>query len=121
MKTLALTQPDTASGGWDLFAGQDRNIAVLDGADAVAQDVASACKVFLGELYYDQSQGVPYFQQVLGQPVNAQLLQGFLEQAALTVPTVVSARATVESIVGRQVHGTVEVIDQTGAASLAHF
>jgi hypothetical protein len=50
---------------WDLTLDINGNIAMASEPYAIAQDVASACRTFLGECYYDTSQGVPYFQGML--------------------------------------------------------
>ena len=100
--------------GWDLLLDASGNIAMAEEPYAIAQDAASAIKLFLGELYYDADQGVPYFQQVLGYTPPLPFIKAQFEAAALTVPNVVSAKATVSQDVNRQVSGSVEVIDTTG-------
>ena len=52
---------------WDLVLDSFGNIALASPPYALAQDVASAIRTFLGEVYYDASLGVPYFQDILGQ------------------------------------------------------
>jgi len=76
---------------WDLTIDGSKNIAVATGAYAIAQDVASALRLFSGELWYDTTQGVPYFADVLGQSYNQGLLQDDFNTAALSVPEVVQA------------------------------
>ena len=109
MNTIGLSSP-----AWDLELDANGNIAMATGPSAIAQDVASAISTFLGEVYYDTTQGIPYFAQVLGQAYSPALLQALLIQAALTVPGVVSAKAVITSFAGRKVTGTVYVIDTTG-------
>ncbi len=121
MNTLFLSQPDTDLDAWDLQLDSGGNLATKTGPEAVAQDVASAVKTFAGDLYYDQGQGIPYLSQVLGRPFSLPLVKAYLEDAALGVPTVVQARATITSLQGRKLSGSVEVIDEQGAALLAHF
>ena len=105
----------------DLTVDSMGNIAMLSGADAVAQDVASAVKTFQGELFYDTTLGIPYFSQVLGQNYNPPLVKAYVEQAALTVPGVVQALATLVLDRNRKLSGTVEVIDEIGQTLNAHF
>ena len=103
--TLALNS------NWDLYADASCNIATLSGGAQLAQDAASACRCFLGELYFDTSQGVPYWQQFLGtgtMPPQA-LIIAKLQAAAMTVPGAQSATVAITSIVGRTVRGTVSV------------
>jgi hypothetical protein len=49
-KTLKL---DTST--WDLMLDGQGNIAIATDSEAVAQDVASACLVFYGECYFDNT------------------------------------------------------------------
>jgi len=106
---------------WDLTLDSSRNIAVLTGGAALAQDVASAISLFSGELYYNTSQGVPWFGDVLGRSYSKRLIETLLERAALTVPTVVSAQAVVSGFSGRTVTGEVRFIDSTGAENGVSF
>lgn len=110
MKTLKL------DANWDITLDTNYNISVVDNAEAIAQDVASAISTFKGEVYYDTTLGMPYFGQILGEAFNKQLLQTLFQKAALTVPEVVQAKASITDFTGRAVHGTVEVIDSKGAA-----
>jgi len=116
MDTLLL---DTAL--WDVCLDASGNIAVASNPYAVAQDVASAIKLFAGELYYDGTKGVPYFEQVLGKNPSASFIQAKLVEAALTVPDVVEARCVGLKLSNRGLSGTVEIIDRTGAAQNVSF
>jgi hypothetical protein len=132
ISTLALS-PD--SDGWDLTTAptaaslsvlqptlQNQDIALNTQGLAVAQDVASAIKLFQGELYYDTTLGVPYFGQVFSQQYNAAIINSLMQQAALTVPNVVEAVASVSNLdangkPSRDIAGTVEILDVNGEAS----
>jgi hypothetical protein len=65
--------------------------------------------------------GVPYFDEVLGQPYAEALLTGLINDAALTVPLVVFAQSTIHDITERKVTGICKVIDTTGQAHNVHF
>ena len=132
ISTLALS-PD--SSGWDLTTtptkaslsvlqptSQNQDIAFNTQGLAVAQDVASAIKLFQGELYYDTTLGVPYFGQVFTQQYNAAIINSLMQQAALTVPNVVEAVASVSNLdvngkPSRNITGTVKILDVNGEAS----
>jgi hypothetical protein len=118
MKTLLLN-PST----WDLLLDSNGNIAVATNPYSISQDVASAIKVFLGELYYDNTKGLPYLDQILGQgKANAvAVVSAQTEQAALTVPEVVRAKCTQLYYSNRVLSGVVEVIDTTSAARNIQF
>lgn len=116
MDTLLLDQ-----GSWDLVLDISGNIAMATAPYAIAQDVASACRLFAGELWYDTTQGVPYFSDVLGQPLNVSFIMSKIEAAALTVPDVVSARCILATFQGRELRGQVQIIDTTGAQNNVQF
>lgn len=109
MQTLLLDQTR-----WDLVKDAAGNIAVASPPYATAQDVASACRLFQGELWFDTALGIPYFEDVLGQQVPLEALKSFLQKAALRVPDVVAARAVISGVVDRQVQGQVQVTTSSG-------
>ncbi|RWG53345.1 MAG: hypothetical protein EOQ64_24280 [Mesorhizobium sp.] len=116
MKTLLL---DTDT--WDLVADASGNIAVADEPYALAQDAASAIRLFAGELYYDTTQGIPYFDQVLGKAPPVSLMKAYFNRAALTVPGVVSSQTFIQSWTDRTVTGQVQVTDAAGNTTAASF
>jgi hypothetical protein len=106
---------------WDLVLDSNGNIALAAPPYAVAQDVASAIRLFLGELWYDITQGVPYWQKLLGQnPTNSQIISAF-NNAALTVPGVASANTTITSIVGREISGQVQFTTSDSTSTTVNF
>jgi len=106
---------------WDLVVDASGNIAMASDPYSKAQDAASAVRLFEGELYYDTTKGVPYFEQILGfaPPLNY-MRQKFVD-AALTVPGVVAAAAFISSVVGRKVSGQVQITDESGRTLPASF
>ena len=116
MKTLLL---DTQV--WDLVLDSNGNIACAAPPYAVAQDVASAIRLFLGELWYDTKQGVPYWQSLLGfNPTTSQIASA-LNAAALTVPGVISANTIITSISDREVIGQVQFTTSNGISTTVYF
>lgn len=109
MKTLLLDLT-----AWDLLPDAARNIAVADIPYSRAQDVASALRTFLGEVWYDTSVGIPYFQQVLGQAPPVTVFQELMIAAAKTVPGVVSAECTIQAFEDRKVSGQVTFTTDSG-------
>jgi hypothetical protein len=99
---------------WDLIADASGNIALATPPYAIAQDVASACRTFLGEVYYDDSLGVPYTQQILGKTPALNIMQGLIAAAALTVPWVATAVCVISSFVNRAVSGQVQFTTEDG-------
>jgi len=106
---------------WDLVIDSFGNIAMAAPPYALAQDVASAVRLFLGELWYDTSKGIPYFENVLGQLPPISLLTGYIEKAALTVPGVVTARCVISNFESREITGQVQFIDENGVANNVTF
>jgi hypothetical protein len=96
---------------WDLVLDASGNIAVANPPYQLAQDAASAIKLFLGELYYDTTQGVPYFQSILGQSPPLSLIKAKLVAAAETVPGVTGAQVFISSVNQRTLNGQVQVTD----------
>lgn len=116
MKTILL---DQLSG--DLVLDISNNIAVAESPYALAQDAASAIKLFEGELYYDVTKGVPYFTAILGKLPPIALIKQHLADAALTVPGVTSARVFLTAVSNRTLSGQVQISDATGITSVASF
>lgn len=99
---------------WDLLKDSNGNIAMAQAPYAIAQDVASACEVFQGELYFDTTQGVPYLQRIFGKRPSLSFVKSQIEIAALTVPNVVSANCTFAKLSQRTLSGQVSVTDNAG-------
>lgn len=102
---------------WDLVLDASGNIALCGEPYSIAQDVSSAVRTFIGECWYDTTQGLPYFQQVLGYMTPASFLRQKIIDAALSVPNVVSADVVFVSLDGRNLTGQIKIIDTTGTES----
>lgn len=115
-------------GTWDLTLDVSGNIAVVGVAQgpafaayALAQSAANQIKLFQGEQYYDVTQGVPWWQQILGKLPPLSLVKAKLVEAALAVPGVVSAVVYISSFSNRVVSGQVQVTDALGNVAGANF
>jgi hypothetical protein len=106
---------------WDLVLDANRNIAMAAPPYALAQDVASAVKTFLGELYYDTTNGVPYWTQILGKLPPASLLMEMLNQQALTVSGVVTVQTTITSFDERAAGGQIRFVDVNNIETVVNF
>lgn len=115
MKTLLLDRST-----WDLVVDSAANIAVASDPYSLAQDAASAIKLFQGELYYDTTQGVAY-SAILGKLPPLTVMKQLFIDAAKTVPAVVEAKCFILGVGGRRVMGQVQIIDDTGQVSAATF
>ena len=106
---------------WDLLLDAQGNIAMATNPYALAQDAASQIKLFLGEWWYDTTQGVPYFSQILGQPPSTAVLKAQLARAALTVPGVTAAQVFLTAFSNRVISGQVQVTGAAGVVTAASF
>lgn len=99
---------------WDLCRDASGNIALARPAYAILQDVASACQLFAGELYYGGDQGISYFDRILGHYQPLQILKAQLIAAARTVPGVISAKVFLTAVKDRAISGQVQVVTSSG-------
>lgn len=106
---------------WDLTLDAKGNIALATPAYSLAQDVASAVKLFAGELWYDTTKGIPYFDDILGHLPPMSLFKQYIEDAALAVPGVVSVQVNFSALSNRTVTGQIFFIDEAGEASGVTF
>lgn len=106
---------------WDLVLDSAGDIAMAMPPYSLAQDVASAIRLFKGELWYNQDKGVPYFEQVLGQLPPRSLIAGLIEKAALTVPGVTKAHCVIANFSNRKLTGQVRFIDELGNQNAVNF
>lgn len=116
MKTLLL---DTDA--WDLVLDANGNIAVASEPYALAQDVASAVRTVLGEVYYNTQLGVPYFEDVLGKLPPTALLIELINAQALTVPGVVSVQTIITGFTSRTVSGQIQFTTDQGDSHVVNF
>lgn len=104
MASTLFLMPDT----WDLELDNDGNIAVATDSYQQAQDICSACRTLIQDMYYQQSAGIPYLEQILGQgtyPIA--LYRQQLQEAAMSVSGVVSATVSL-SLLNRTLSGTIQ-------------
>lgn len=111
---IVATPPPAVSSGWDLYVDTSGNLATVTDLAAQLQDVAAACRLFLGELWYDTTQGIPYLPNVLGRaPPPLSFLSAQLQKAGLTVPGVAAITPRL-FLRNRDLTGTLGVTNQQG-------
>lgn len=102
---------------WDLVLDAHGNIAVATPPYALAQDVATAVRTFLGDNYYNTTLGIPYFD---GQP--ASLLAQQISAQALTVPGVVTAQMVITSYDAEgNLAGYIAFTDESGETTVVNI
>lgn len=116
MQTLLL---DTVA--WDLVLDAKGNIAVASEPYAMAQDAASAIKLWKGEMFFDAQEGVPYREKIMGKRPPVPLIKALFVEAAKTVPDVAQAVCYISEVTDRVVHGQVQVADVDGRTGAAAF
>lgn len=109
LSTIYLTPDD-----WDVTSDALGNIAVAAPPYAQAQDIASVCRTFYGEVYYDSTLGIEYEQQILGKRPGLNVFQGMFSAAAITVPGIESASTVISSFKNRQAQGQIVGTTDTG-------
>lgn len=106
---------------WDLVLDASGNIALATPPYSLAQDVASACRTFLGEVYYDTTLGVPYWQKILGQFPPISLVKQQLVDAASTVSGVTNPIVYIGSFADRKITGQVQFTGPNGTTQVVSF
>jgi hypothetical protein len=103
---------------WDLAVDAQGNMAVASEPYSQIQDVASACRVFAGECYYDTTRGVPFFEQVFSGATPIAILKARLAAEAKTVPGVAAASVVLRPIDRRTVTGQVQISLDNGTTEV---
>jgi hypothetical protein len=106
---------------WDLVLDASGNIALASAPYAIAQDVATAVRTVLGEVYYNGNLGLDYFGEVYGKTPPAALLVQLIVNEALTVLDVVSAECVITSFSERSVTGQIQFVDTSGVTHNVSF
>lgn len=110
MRTLLLDRST-----WDICRDGLGNIAVAANPYAIAQDVASAARTFRAECWYDRTQGIPYWERILGHAPPLGFLKSQYVAAAHSVPEVASARVFLAGYdVSRLLTGQIQVTTTSG-------
>ena len=119
MNTLLLDR-DT----WDLCVDANGNIAMASDPYSLVQDASSAVRAFQGEVWFDNTQGVPYFQEVLGLFPPASLIKELVVQEVVNrVPGVASAKCFLSQLdqSTRALTGQVQVTSAAGKTVSTSF
>lgn len=109
--TLALT-PD-----WDLQFDSNGNLKFLTEVEAICQNVCNECRLFLRDAYFRYEEGIDWFTDQLGKPLQVAVVTDRLRQAALRVPgvaSVVNIELTEVDQKTRTLHGKIEIETEYG-------
>lgn len=117
MASTLFLMPDS----WDLELDNNGNIAVATDTYQQAQDICSSVRTLLKDMYYQQDQGIPYLEEIMGQSTySIALYRQQLYEAAMSVDGVVSATVNL-ALNNRSLSGTIQfknTQDQTVAINL---
>lgn len=108
MNSLALSED------WDLTLTPGGNLAVVSGAERIAQDVACYERTFYGEPWYAAEDGVPYLVNELGSLPPAELVRERAVRRAMQVPGVAAATVELTEFGARTLHGRIRVTTDEG-------
>jgi hypothetical protein len=92
---------------YDLMLDANGNIARADPPYAVAQDMGSQCRQWLGEYIYNSNDGVP-LATILGSAPNLGLMKSDFVTAAAKVPGTSNVQCFISDITERRVSGQVQ-------------
>lgn len=101
---------------WDISLDSNGNFSMADGDYAVAQNAACACRAFVNDMYFNQSEGIPHFSTDISNKstVNPTLLAYFMEKEAKKFPEIKGAKLTDLAIENRLLTGKLELTLETG-------
>lgn len=106
---------------WDLVVDSSGNIACANPPYSTTQDVASACRLFEGELFYNTDKGIPYFRDILGHMPPISLVKAYMEGAAELVPGVKKAKCAIRDLSARELSGWILFVDENGDEQKLNF
>ena len=91
MTTNSITPELTAD--WDLQLGSDGSLKMLSGSAGIAQNVACACRCFMGGCYFYQDYGIAWFNDALAQKFQRTLIASRIMEKALAVQGVTAVNS----------------------------
>lgn len=107
---------------WDLMDDGGGGIALTPSfAYSVAQKTANEIKLFKGEGWYDRSQGVPHFQDILGVNPNWGYIRTLLLGCALGIDGVTDATIDLYVNDKRQLGGNIFILTQEGEINVQYI
>lgn len=72
------------------LAIEDDSFVLVDGTDAIAQDLTVRFQFFQGEWFLDTRLGIPYYQKILGEKPRLNIMKNIFRKAILLTPGVLS-------------------------------
>lgn len=104
---------------WDITLDGNGYMKTSQNPYSIAQDAACAVKVVRGECYFDNTLGLRYYDNLLGQPCSTGTISAALKAEVMKLSTISSAKATLipdQSTRVTQVY--LELVDTNNTTSL---
>jgi hypothetical protein len=76
----------------------DGMIPLVEGLDAIRQDLVVSLRWFYGEWFLDRRAGLPWFEEILGHKAGVEIVERILRRAILQRPGITSIDTLVVSI-----------------------
>ena len=93
---------------WDITLDSSGRISTSAAAYAIAQNVANAVRLFTGEAFFAQDEGIPHFEIELGYTRPAlSVLRARIREAALNVEGVLDAVVNFDGVQNRKLTGEI--------------
>lgn len=106
----------------DLSVDAQGNLQTSTGAFALALAAACAIRTFKGEVYFDSTQGLPYFSTILGKNPPLEYVRSQFVAAALGAdPDIVESKVFFSSLTARDLSGQIQTSDATGKIAALGF
>lgn len=102
---------------WDLAFDENGNVKTLSELDAILQNVANEIRLFRHDAYFRWEDGIQWFEDQLGKPLQVSVVTARLRAAAQSVDGVMSVGAVTFDGVdkdARTLHGTIEIETEYG-------
>lgn len=107
---------------WDLMVDAEGNIAMAEAPYSMAQDVASACRLWSGEARYNITRGIPYENSILGKLPPMSLLASWYQKEVETVPEVAKAQAVLDfDRSARRLGGRLQITTESGETNVLNI
>lgn len=74
----------------DLAIDTAGNLSIVSGVDAIGQHLRMRLWLFRGELNYDTSAGLPYYESILTKPASLTLIESIYRDEVLATPGVLA-------------------------------
>jgi hypothetical protein len=69
---------------------ENNDLVLVDGLDAIAQDMQTRLQIFQGEWFLDTRIGVPWFQKILGSKSRSLVVKSVIRKSILTTPGILN-------------------------------